>query len=111
MRLDRAVVLTPSAGPPVVLYAATNATGAVNSTVSGATGAATSGVGAGLGANGQLTSTSRGVFGLNGLTLTAGAANAGEGSVIASTGKNVHLESGTRMLLVVQAATAVSAQR
>lgn len=87
---------------------ATNATGAVNSTVSSATGAA-GGVGGGLGANGQLTSTSRGVFGLNGVSLTASAANSSEGSVIASTGKNVHLDTGTRMLLVVQAATVVSA--
>ncbi|HWZ98676.1 MAG TPA: hypothetical protein VN025_13045, partial [Candidatus Dormibacteraeota bacterium] len=52
---------------------------------------------------GQLTSNSQGVFGLNGLNLNAAASNATEGSVITSAGKNVHLDSGTRMLLVSQA--------
>jgi hypothetical protein len=52
---------------------------------------------------GQLTSNSQGVFGLNGLNLSAAGSNATEGSVITSAGKNVHLESGTRMLLVSQA--------
>jgi hypothetical protein len=40
---------------------------------------------------------------LNGLNLNAAASNATEGSVITSAGKNVHLDSGTRMLLVTQA--------
>jgi hypothetical protein len=52
---------------------------------------------------GQLTSNSQGVFGLNGLNLNAAASNATQGSVITSAGKNVHLDSGTRMLLVSQA--------
>lgn len=56
----------------------------------------------GLNAAGQLTSNSQGVFGLNGLNLSAAAANSTEG-VITSAGKNVHLESGTRMLLVTEA--------
>jgi hypothetical protein len=55
-----------------------------------------------LNAAGQLTSNSQGVFGLNGLNLNAAASNATEGSVITSAGKNVHLDSGTRMLLVSQ---------
>jgi hypothetical protein len=56
-----------------------------------------------LNAAGQLTSNSQGVFGLNGLNLNAAASNATEGSVITYAGKNVHLDSGTRMLLVSQA--------
>jgi hypothetical protein len=43
------------------------------------------------------------VFGLNGLSLNTAASNATEGSVITSVGKNVHLDSGTRMLVVSQA--------
>lgn len=85
------------------------ATGAVNSTVGGAANASRGGTG--LGAGGQLVATSRGVFGLEGLALGANASNSEEGSVITSTGKNVHLDSGTRMLLVTQSATSVSAQR
>jgi hypothetical protein len=37
------------------------------------------------------------------LNLHAAGSNATEGSVITSTGKNVHLDGGTRMLLVSQA--------
>ena len=91
-----------------------DATGAVNSTVGGAanaTGRAGAGAGTGLSAGGQLTSTSRGVFGLNGLSLNGNAANSAEGSVITSSGKNVRLDSGTRMLLVTQTGTSASAQR
>ena len=91
---------------------AQGATGAVNSTVNGAAGATagtTAGMTGGLNASGQLSSTSRGVFGLNGLTLSAAAANSTEGSVVSSAGKNVHLDSGTRMLLVAHAETSTSA--
>jgi hypothetical protein len=73
----------------------TNATGNIAGASRGAVG--------GLNAAGQLTSNSQGVFGLNGLNLNAAASNATEGSVITSAGKNVHLDSGTRMLLVSQA--------
>jgi hypothetical protein len=52
---------------------------------------------------GQLTSNSRGVFGLNGLSLNSAASNGTQGSIITSAGKNVHLDSGTQMLLVSQA--------
>jgi hypothetical protein len=82
-----------------------SAGGAVNSTTN-ATGniaGASRGAVGGLNAAGQLTSNSQGVFGLNGLNLNAAASNATEGSVITSAGKNVHLDSGTRMLLVSQA--------
>lgn len=79
--------------------------GAVNSTTNAAGGVAGASQGAigGLNAAGQLTSNSQGVFGLNGLNLNAAASNATQGSVITSAGKNVHLDSGTRLLLVSQA--------
>jgi len=74
--------------------------GAVSSTVNAA-GAARGAVG-GLNAAGQLTSNSQGVFGLEGLNLNTAAANSTQGSLITSTGKNVHLDSGTQLLLVAQ---------
>jgi hypothetical protein len=75
--------------------AATSAGGSIAGASKGALG--------GLNAAGQLTSNSQGVFGLNGLSLSAAGSNATQGSVITSTGKNVHLDSGTQMLLVSQA--------
>jgi len=75
--------------------------GAVNSTVNAA-GAAHGAIG-GLNSAGQLTSNSQGVFGLERLNLNAAAANSTQGSVITSTSKNVHLDSGTQLLLVSQA--------
>jgi len=74
---------------------AANAGGSIAGTSKGAVG--------GLNTAGQLTSNSQGVFGLNGLNLSTAGSNATEGSLITSAGKNVHLESGTRMLLVSQA--------
>jgi hypothetical protein len=74
---------------------------AVTSTAS-ATGAARGAVG-GLNAAGQLTSNSQGVFGLEGLNLNTAASNTTQGSLITSTSKNVHLDSGTQLLLVSQA--------
>jgi hypothetical protein len=85
-------------------------TGEVGSTV-GATANSVGRTGTGLNAAGQLTSTSRGVFGLNGVSLASGATSSAEGSLITSAGKNVHLDSGTQMLLVAQAASSASAQR
>jgi hypothetical protein len=75
--------------------------GAVNSTANAA-GAARGAVG-GLNAAGQLTSNSQGVFGLQGLNLNGAASNSTQGSLITSTSKNVHLDSGTQFLLVSQA--------
>jgi len=49
-----------------------------------------------------LTSNSQGVFGLNGLNLNAAGSNSTQGSLITSTSRNVHLDSGTRMLLAAQ---------
>jgi hypothetical protein len=79
--------------------------GTVNSAANagGSMAGASKGAVGGLNAAGQLTSNSQGVFGLNGLNLNAAGSNATEGSVITSAGKNVHLDSGTRMLLVSQA--------
>jgi hypothetical protein len=45
----------------------------------------------------------RGVVGLRNLSLNAPRGCVGQGSVITSTGKNVHLDSGTRLLLVTGA--------
>jgi hypothetical protein len=79
--------------------------GTVNSAANagGSIAGASQGAVGGLNAAGQLTSNSQGVFGLSGLNLNAAASNATQGSVITSSGKNVHLDSGTRMLLVSQA--------
>ncbi len=79
--------------------------GAVNSAANagGSVAGAANGAAGGLNAAGQLTSNSKGVFGLNGLNLSTAASNATQGSVITSAGKNVHLDGGTRMLLVSQA--------
>ncbi len=71
--------------------------GAVNSTVNTAT-SATGNVG-GTHAVGALTSSSTGVIGLQGLSLNSVAANSTQGSLIVSSTKNVHLDSGTRLLL------------
>ena len=103
--------VTPAAGGAVgtVTNTAANVGGTADGAVNSAAGAGGSVVGAskgavgGLNAAGQLTSNSQGVFGLNGLNLNAAAANATQGSLITSVGKNVHLDSGTRVLLVSQA--------
>jgi hypothetical protein len=79
---------------------AANAGGSIAGTSRGAVG--------GLNSAGQLTSNSQGVFGLNGLNLTSATSSATEGSVITSAGKNIHLESGTRLLLVSQAAASAT---
>ena len=70
-----------------------SAAGSVNNTVGGTVNA--------VGAAGTLTSNSGGVFGLSGLTLNSVASNATQGSVITSTGRNVHLDSGTQLILRV----------
>jgi hypothetical protein len=75
--------------------------GAVSSTANAA-GAARGAVG-GLNAAGQLTSNSQGVFGLEGLHLNSAVSSNTQGSLITSTSKNVHLDSGTQVLLVSQA--------
>jgi hypothetical protein len=52
----------------------------------------------GLNALGNLTSQSHGVFGLQGLQLNSEVSNATAGSLLVSSTRNVHLDSGTRML-------------
>ncbi|HLZ92477.1 MAG TPA: hypothetical protein VKQ28_12225 [Candidatus Acidoferrum sp.] len=83
--------------------------GAVNSTVN--TAGATPGTIGGLNAAGQLTSNSQGVFGLQGLNLSAAASNSTQGSLITSTTKNVHLDSGTQLLLVSQTQASTASPR
>jgi hypothetical protein len=77
---------------------------AVNSGVNSTTGVAVASQGAvgGLTTAGQLTSNSRGVFSMEGLNLNSVATNNTQSSVITSAGKNVHLDSGTRMLMVTR---------
>ena len=103
--------VTSTAGGAVgtMTNTAASAGGVAGGTVNSATSAGGSIAGAsrgaigGLNTAGQITSNSQGVFGLNGLNLAAAASNATQGSVITSAGKNVHLDSGTRLLLVSQA--------
>jgi hypothetical protein len=84
-----------------------NAAGNVGQTAGGTVGATTrtaasaAGSSGGLNAAGELTSNSKGVFGLQGLNLNSAASNATQGSVVTSTSQNVHLDSGTQMILQV----------
>ena len=77
------------------LSSTTSAAGSVSNSVAGSTRGATGG----LDAAGNLTSSSSGVFGLNGLNLASSVSNSTDGSVITSANRNVHLSSGTQMLL------------
>jgi hypothetical protein len=54
-----------------------------------------------------LPANTRGVYGLEGVRLSSSAN--GEGTVLTSTAKNVHLDGGTRLLLTVQPQTASAA--
>ncbi len=71
--------------------------GAMGSTVNTAT--HSTGALGGLNASGMLTSNSQGVFGLEGLSLDSTASSATQGSMIVSSTRNVHLDSGTQMVL------------
>jgi hypothetical protein len=84
------------------------ATGTVMNTASSASTAAggslntatrSSGAVGGLNSAGRLSSNSSGVFGLEGLSLNSAESNATQGSMIVSSTKNVHLDSGTQLLL------------
>jgi hypothetical protein len=57
-----------------------------------------------------LSPNSRGVIGMHGLTLAAARVDNAIVSTVSSDGKNVHLDSGTRMLLITQPAPEVPAQ-
>jgi hypothetical protein len=78
------------------------ADGAVDNTVNSTTGAAGNATGV-ANAAGQFNANSRGVVGLNNLSLSTASGATAQGSVLTSPGKNVHLDSGTRLLLVARA--------
>lgn len=75
--------------------------GAVDNTVNSTTGVAGNAAGV-ANAAGQWNANSRGVVGLNNLSLSAAGGATAQGSLLTSPGKNVHLDTGTRLLLVVQ---------
>jgi hypothetical protein len=56
----------------------------------------------GTNSSGELAPNSRGVFGLGGLRLGLAGTDNAPVSVVSSTGKNVHLDGGTRLLLVTE---------
>jgi len=64
---------------------------------------------AATGGPGQLPADSRGVYGLKDLKLMMSNSGTGQTTVITSTGKNVHLDGGTRVLLLGQVHTAAVA--
>jgi len=72
----------------------TSATGGTLNTVARSPGAL-----GGLSSTGQLNSNSSGVFGLQGLSLDSAASGTSQASMIVSSTKNVHLDSGTQLLL------------
>ena len=57
----------------------------------------------GVDASPLLTAGSTGVLGLRDLSLSSTASGAAQGSVVTSTGKSVHLDQGTRLLLSSEA--------
>ena len=78
-----------------------NTANSVSVNAGGTLNAATRSTGAigGLTSEGRLASNSSGVFGLHGLSIDSAASSATQGSMIISSAKNVHLDSGTQMLL------------
>ena len=82
-----------------------NAVGSAGSTIDSTAGVATNTVGRTAGgatsATGALSGNSTGVIGLKNLQLNSEASDATNGSVITSAGKNVKLDSGSRMVLDV----------
>jgi hypothetical protein len=82
-----------------------NTASSVSSTAGGSLNAATRSTGAvgGLSSTGRLASNSSGVFGLEGLSIDSAASSATQGSMIVSATKNVHLDSGTQLLLLTTA--------
>jgi hypothetical protein len=100
------VTSTAGAGAGTITNTAANVNGiasstggrAINSTSTAAGG--THGATGGLNAAGHLTSNSQGVFGLEGVHLNSPAASNTQGSLLTSTTRNVHLDSGTQLLLV-----------
>jgi len=89
--------------------AGSNVGGAVGSTANAAS--ASRGLAGGLNAAGQLTSNSEGVFNMQGLNLTSSTSNAVQGSLITSTSRNVHLDSGTQLLVSAASAAQMQASK
>jgi len=86
--------------------AAGGVAGSAGRVAGGTVGATSNAVGSaghagGLDAAGHLMSNSSGVFGLQGLSLSSAASNATDASVVTSKTQNVHLDSGTQMVLRV----------
>ncbi len=81
-----------------VAGSATNTLGSAGSTAGGVVHATE-----GMTAEGSLTSSAHGVVGLPGMSLKGQASSSTQGSVITSQGQNVHLDSGTQMVLRVNA--------
>jgi len=78
-----------------------NTAGSVPMTAGGSLNSVTRSSGAvgGLTSTGRLASNSSGVFGLEGLSIDSAVSSATHGSMIVSGTKNVHLDSGTQLLL------------
>jgi hypothetical protein len=78
-----------------------NTSSTLSSTAGGTLNTATRSSGAvgGLTSTGRLASNSSGVFGLEGVSIDSAASSATQGSMIVSSTKNVHLDSGTQLLL------------
>jgi hypothetical protein len=89
-----------SNGTPAAMANTTNPNVAANTDTNNAV-AGTGAVG-GLNASGQLKPGSRGVFGLQGIGLATASEGTPQAVVVTSTDKNVHLDSGTQLLLVTQ---------
>ncbi len=84
-----------------------NTSSSLPATAGGTLNTATRSTGAvgGLTSTGRLASNSSGVFGLEGLSIDSAASSATQGSMIVSATKNVHLDSGTQLLLRTAAQT------
>jgi hypothetical protein len=93
------VASTAGATAGTVMNTAGSASGNAGATLDAATHSA--GAVGGLSSAGHLASNSSGVFGLEGLSINSAASSATQGSMIVSPTKNVHLDSGTQMLLSV----------
>jgi hypothetical protein len=86
-----------STGGGAIGSTASTAGSAIGSTGRVATGA--NGAVGGVASSARLNSSTQGVIGLQGLSLNATSSNTTEGSLITGTGRNVHLDSGTQMML------------
>ncbi len=82
-----------------VAGSATNTLGSAGA----AAGGTVHGAAEGMTTSGVLTSSAHGVVGLPGLSLNANSSTSAQGSVITSQNQNVHLDSGTQMVLRVNA--------